>query len=133
MEDGTSRSAVAAKEVKNIREHYCSSDSKELRCYMCVSRASCEIGCDFRDKKEEGGAQEGPIVPTEVFSPLILEEKEKVEAYLSPGGPAIASLTGKLGWGSPSAAQFAAYFRACSSQVNSILDVAGGRVGGVKN
>jgi hypothetical protein len=67
--DRRSCTAVAQVEGQAARSQQCSGKPKDLCCYLCDNRGSCEIGCTFLDqtseeKEEEKNSQTSPSVYT---------------------------------------------------------------------
>ena len=55
----TSKSCMAVTEgaARNAREESCSNEQRNLCCYLCADRASCEISCNLLDKSENAALE----------------------------------------------------------------------------
>lgn len=49
---GNSCLVVTQGVLKSVRDESCAQEQKDLCCYVCPSRGSCEIRCDMLDKFE---------------------------------------------------------------------------------
>lgn len=61
---GKSCKAVSGGAGETVRQDSCSNELKNLCCYLCDHRKSCEIGCDLLDPPEIRDHPDKPETPT---------------------------------------------------------------------